>query len=81
MTPRMIRKPAEIDVPTMPPTLLKAPNLELMAEAVAATTTDVSITILIARGCLAFQVFYLAFVTSILSGNEARMNVECPNEK
>lgn len=30
----------------MPPILLNAPNLELMAEAVAATTTEVMMTIL-----------------------------------
>lgn len=46
MIPRMIRKPAETDVPIIPPILLKAPNLELMAEAVAATTIEVTITIL-----------------------------------
>lgn len=41
-----MRKPAETDVPMMPPILLKAPNLELIAEAVAATTTEVMMTIL-----------------------------------
>ena len=33
-------------MPMMPPILLNAPNLELMAEAVAATTTEVMMTIL-----------------------------------
>ena len=42
----MMRKAAETDVPMMPPILLNAPNLELMAEAVAATTMDVMMTIL-----------------------------------
>ena len=46
MTPTIMRKPAETDVPMMPPILLNAPNLELMAEAVAATTTEVTMTIL-----------------------------------
>ena len=41
-----MRKPAETDVPIMSPILLNAPNLELMAEAVAATTTEVMMTIL-----------------------------------
>ena len=41
-----MRKPAETEVPMMPPILLNAPNLELIAEAVAATTTDVMMTIL-----------------------------------
>ena len=41
-----MRKPAETEVPMMPPILLNAPNLELMAEAVAATTTEVMTTIL-----------------------------------
>ena len=44
--PSSMRKPAETDVPMMPPTLLNAPNLELMVEAVAATTTEVIRTIL-----------------------------------
>ena len=46
MIPSSMRKPAETDVPMMPPTLLNAPNLELMVEAVAATTTEVIRTIL-----------------------------------
>ena len=41
-----MRKPAETEVPTMPPILLNAPNLELIAEAVAATTMEVTMTIL-----------------------------------
>ena len=41
-----MRKPAETDVPMMLLILLNAPNLELMAEAVAATTTEVMMTIL-----------------------------------
>ena len=45
----MMRKIAETEVPIMPPILLKAPNLELMAEAVAATTIDVMITMLIQK--------------------------------
>ena len=44
--PSTMRKPAETDVPMIPPILLNAPNLELIAEAVAATTTDVMMTIL-----------------------------------
>lgn len=44
--PSIMRKPAETDVPMMPPILLNAPNLELIAEAVAATTTEVTMTIL-----------------------------------
>ena len=46
MIPSSIRKPAETDVPMMPPILLNAPNLELIVEAVAATTTEVIRTIL-----------------------------------
>ena len=46
MVPSSMRKPAETDVPMMPPILLNAPNLELIAEAVAATTTEVITTIL-----------------------------------
>ncbi len=49
MIPSIMRKPAETDVPMMPPILLKAPNLELIAEAVAATTTEVITTILMDR--------------------------------
>lgn len=45
-SPKMIKKPADTDVPIIPPTRLKAPNLELMAEAVAATTMDVTTTML-----------------------------------
>ena len=44
--PRMIRNPADTEVPMIPPVLLKVPNLSLMAEAVAATTIEVIITIL-----------------------------------
>ena len=46
MIPSSMRKPAETDVPMMPPILLNAPNLELIVEAVAATTTEVIRTIL-----------------------------------
>ena len=42
----MIRNPADTEVPMIPPVLLKEPNLSLMAEAVAATTIEVMITIL-----------------------------------
>ena len=42
----MMRKAAETELPMMPPMVLKAPNLEEIAEAVAATTTDVMMTIL-----------------------------------
>ena len=45
----MIKKLADTDVPIMPPILLKEPNLELIAEAVAATTTDVIMTMLATR--------------------------------
>ena len=44
--PSRMRKPAEMDVPMIPPILLKSPNLELIAEAVAATITEVRMTIL-----------------------------------
>lgn len=44
--PSRIRKPAEMDVPMIPPILLKSRNLELIAEAVAATITEVRMTIL-----------------------------------
>lgn len=43
--PSTIRKVAETDVPTMPPIRLKESNFELIADDVAATTTDVTITI------------------------------------
>lgn len=46
MSPSNMRKAAETDVPIMPPTLLKELNLSLIAKLVAATTTDVIITIL-----------------------------------
>lgn len=46
----MIRNAADTEVPMIPPTLLNEPNLELMAEAVAATTTDVITTILAKEG-------------------------------
>lgn len=49
-TPRMIRKPADTEVPIMEPILLKVPNLELMAEAVAATTMEVIVTMLGGEG-------------------------------
>ena len=42
----MIKKPAETEVPIIPPILLKASNFALMAEAVAATTMLVTMTIL-----------------------------------
>lgn len=42
----MIRNAAETDVPIMPPILLKASNLSLIAEDVPATTIEVTITIL-----------------------------------
>lgn len=45
-SPKMIKKLADTEVPMIPPTRLKAPNLELMAEAVAATTMDVTTTML-----------------------------------
>lgn len=45
-SPKMIKKQADTEVPMIPPTRLKAPNLELMAEAVAATTMDVTTTML-----------------------------------
>ncbi len=46
MVPRRMRNPAETEAPMMPPILLKAQNLELMAEAVAATIIDMITTIL-----------------------------------
>ena len=42
----MMRKAAETELPIMPPIVLKAPNFEEMAEAVAATTMEVTTTIL-----------------------------------
>lgn len=42
----MIRNAAETEVPMIPPILLKVPNLSLMAEEVAATTIEVTTTIL-----------------------------------
>ena len=44
--PSIIKNPAETDVPMMPPILLNVPNLELIADAVAATTIDVTTTML-----------------------------------
>lgn len=44
--PSTKRKEADMDVPMMPPILLNAPNLELIADAVAATTTEVIMTML-----------------------------------
>ena len=41
-----MRKAAETEVPIIPPILLNESNLSLIAEAVAATTTDVTITTL-----------------------------------
>lgn len=49
MMPRMMRKPAETDDPTMPPMWLYLSNLSRTAAAIAATTIDVIITIL--RDC------------------------------
>lgn len=46
MRPSRIKNPADTDVPIMPPILLNEPNLELIAEAVAATTIDVTMTML-----------------------------------
>ena len=48
----MIRNPAETEVPIIPPILLKEPNFELIAEAVAATTMDVTTTMLVEKGLL-----------------------------
>ena len=47
----MIRNPAETEVPIIPPILLKEPNFELIAEAVAATTMDVTTTMLVEKVC------------------------------
>lgn len=46
INPSKMRKAAETDVPIMPPIVLKVPNFELMAEAVAATIIEVMTTIL-----------------------------------
>lgn len=46
ITPSKSRKAAETDVPIILPILLKESNLLLIAEAVAATMTDVTMTIL-----------------------------------
>ena len=45
--PSISRNAVDTDVPIMPPILLKEPNLELMADAVAATIIDVTTTILV----------------------------------
>ena len=44
--PKMIKKDAETELPMIPPTRLNASNLLLMADAVAATTKDVTMTML-----------------------------------
>ena len=46
ITPKMIRKAAETEVPIMPPTLEKASKREETAAAVAATAMEVAITML-----------------------------------
>ena len=46
MIPSRIRKPAETEVPIMAPTREKEENLEETADAVAATTMDVTTTML-----------------------------------
>ncbi len=46
MIANIIRKEAETDVPTIPPTLLKVPNLELIADAVPATAMEMIMTTL-----------------------------------
>ncbi len=46
MMPNRIRKPAETEVPMMPPMWLKELNLLEIADAVAATTMEVMITML-----------------------------------
>lgn len=46
IAPSKSRTAAETDVPIILPILLKESNLWLIAEAVAATTTDVTMTIL-----------------------------------
>lgn len=44
MVPGIMRKAIETKVPVMPSMLLKAPHLELMGEAVAATAMEVITT-------------------------------------
>ena len=51
----MIRNAADTEVPMIPPTLLNEPNLELMAEAVAATTTEVITTMLAKENVSEYQ--------------------------
>jgi len=46
ITPKRSRKAAEMELPMIPPTLLKDPNFEDTADAVAATTMEVATTIL-----------------------------------
>jgi hypothetical protein len=46
MTPRKMRNAAEIEVPMIPPTRENESNRSEMEEAVAATTIEVTITIL-----------------------------------
>ena len=57
----MRRKAAETELPIIPPILLKRPNLELIAEAVAATMMEVMMTMLeVVQGvshCALSQVF------------------------
>ena len=44
--PSKIKNAAEMEVPIIPPTVLKESNLSLIAEEVAATTMEVTTTIL-----------------------------------
>lgn len=51
MRPSRIRKAALTEVPIIPPTVLKLSKREDTAAAVAATTIDVIITILLSLAC------------------------------
>ena len=50
INPNKMRKAADTEVPMIPPTREKAPNFFETAEAVAATTMEVMITILDSSG-------------------------------
>lgn len=75
----MIRNDAETDVPMIPPTLLKESNLSLIAEAVAATTRHVMITML-----KAVQYLHLEQGSKVVSEEvqqKGSAHVEWPREK
>ncbi len=70
----MIKKPADTEVPIIEPILLKAPNLELMAEAVAATTMEVIMTML-GGGAVMSEMEERVWKGLIANGKEVRRGV------